>query len=187
MKHRIREELHGVVMFVGCIWAVFLLDFVLPGEFSRYGLIPRSVSGLVGIVTMPFLHGGWSHLLGNTVPLLVLLTLLAGSRGSSARIVTLLVLSGGALLWLAGRSESVHIGASGLIYGLITFLIVAGFREGRVIALGVAVLVGVLYGVTLIGGVLPITAGAGVSWDGHLMGAIAGALIAKLEVPSRRR
>jgi membrane associated rhomboid family serine protease len=187
MKHRIREELHGVVTFVGCIWAVFLLDLFLPGEFSNYGLIPRSVSGLVGIVTMPFLHGGWSHLLGNTVPLLVLLTLLAGSRGSSARIVTLLVLSGGALLWLAGRSESVHIGASGLIYGLITFLIVAGFREGRLKALSVAVLVGVLYGATLIGGVLPISTGADVSWDGHLMGAIAGALIAKLEVPSRKR
>lgn len=187
MKHHIRDELHGVVMFVACIWAVFLLDALLPGDFNRFGLIPRTISGLPGIVTMPFLHGGWSHLLGNTIPLLVLLTLLAGSRGSSARIVSLLVLSGGALLWLAGRSASVHIGASGLIYGLITFLIVAGFREGRVAALAVAVLVGILYGATLIGGVLPITAGAGVSWDGHLMGAIAGAMVARLEVPSRKR
>lgn len=182
MKHRIVEELNGVVMFVGLIWAVFIVNMILPVDLNHCGLIPRQSSGLVGIVMMPFLHGSWSHLLGNTVPLLVLLTLLAGSQGNSFRIVVQLVLLGGALLWVAGRGDSIHVGASGLVYGLISFLIVAGFREKRLLALGIAVLVGVLYGATLIGGVLPITVNAGVSWDGHLMGAIAGAIVAVTSV-----
>jgi len=182
MKHRVTEELHGVVVFVGLLWAVFLIDAILPGDFNRYGLVPRHLWGLLGIVTMPFLHGGWNHLLGNTVPLFVLLTLLAGSRGNSAKIVVQLVLLGGALLWLVGRGNSIHVGASGLIYALIAFLIVAGLREGRLAAFGIAMLVGFLYGATLIGGVLPISVDAGVSWDGHLMGAIAGGIVAVMNV-----
>ncbi|MEZ6128737.1 MAG: rhomboid family intramembrane serine protease [Planctomycetaceae bacterium] len=182
MKHRVTEELNGVLVFVGLIWAVFLMDAILPGDFNQYGLVPRHVSGLAGIVTMPFLHGSWSHLLGNTVPLVVLLTLLAGSRANSFRIVLRLILSGGALLWLLGRSDSIHVGVSGLIYGLMAFLIVAGFREGRLIALGVALLVGFLYGATLISGVLPFGVADGVSWDGHLTGAIAGVIVAVTSV-----
>ena len=92
MKHRIVEELHGVAIFVAAIWAVFLLDLIVPGTLNTLGLVPREVGGLVGIVTMPFLHDGWSHLLGNTVPLIILLCLLAGSRANSYRIVPLIVL-----------------------------------------------------------------------------------------------
>ncbi|MCP4169594.1 MAG: rhomboid family intramembrane serine protease [Fuerstiella sp.] len=181
MKHRIVEELHGVAIFVAIIWGVFVLDTILPGEFNDFGLSPRSSVGLTGIVTMPFLHGGWDHLIGNTVPLIVLLCLLAGSRANTFRIVPQIVVMGGVLLWVFGTGDSVHVGASGLIYGLIAFLIVAGFREGRLSALVIAVFVGFTYGATLIGGVLP-TVGSGISWDGHLMGAIAGGLVARVAV-----
>ncbi|MCB1639211.1 MAG: rhomboid family intramembrane serine protease, partial [Thiothrix sp.] len=83
--HRIREELWAVLLFIAAIWGVFLLDRFLPLE--SLGLIPRHLSGLAGIVAMPFLHDNWSHILSNTVPLFVLLILLAGSRANSRWIV----------------------------------------------------------------------------------------------------
>ncbi|MEQ9411224.1 MAG: rhomboid family intramembrane serine protease [Fuerstiella sp.] len=184
MKHRVIDELHFVLFFVGLVWAVFLLDIVLPGDFNNYGLVPRSTSGLSGILTMPFLHGGWNHIAGNTVPLAILLCLLAGSRANTYSIVPQIIGLGGLLLWLFGRSRTIHVGASGLIYGLMAFLIVAGLREGRLAALAVAIFVGVTYGATLLTGVLPMTVEHGVSWDGHLTGAVAGALVARFAVPT---
>lgn len=178
MKHRIVDELHFVIVFVAVVWGVFLTDLVLPGNFNAYGLAPRHIDGLPGIVAMPFLHGGWDHLMGNTVPLIVLLCLLAGSRANTYSIVPQIIALGGLLLWVLGRSNSIHVGASGLIYGLTAFLIVAGFREGRLGALAIAVLVGFMYGATLLGGILPFSVGDNVSWDGHLTGAIAGGLVA---------
>ena len=184
MKHRVVEELNFVLVFVGAVWAVFLLDAILPGSFNSWGLAPRHLTGLPGIVTMPFLHGGWGHLLGNTVPLIVLLCLLAGSRANSAGIVAAIILLGGAMLWLFGGGSTIHVGASGLVYGLITFLIVAGFREARVVAIVIAIFVGVTYGATLFSGMVPFMVDKNVSWDGHLFGAIAGAVVATTAVKS---
>lgn len=178
MKHTIREEVHGVLILVAVLWAVFLIDLVVPIEFAQWGVRPRTVSGLVGIPLMPFLHASFGHLLSNTIPLVILLVLLAGSRANSWLIVVQVVLGGGALLWLFGRSAD-HVGASGLIYGLIAFLIVSGLLERRLIPLGIALLVGFLYGTTLISGVIP-RFGDNVSWDGHLLGACAGGAIAYL-------
>ncbi|MCR9295557.1 MAG: rhomboid family intramembrane serine protease [bacterium] len=185
MKHSIRDEIRGVLIFIGIIWAVFALDLILPGNFTNWGLTPRSLKGLVGIPLSPFLHGNWKHLLSNTIPLVILLTLLAGSRTRTWPTVAEIILLSGGLLWLFGRGGNtasgtiVHVGASGLIYGLIAFLIVAGFREKRFLPLLVAVLVGVLYGGTLLSGVLP-SVGGDVSWDGHLCGALAGGGLAYL-------
>lgn len=172
--NRVREELPLVLMFVGAIWGIFLLDIILPLE--KLGLIPRDIGGLTGIVAMPFLHGNWSHIMSNTVPLLVLLTLLAGSRANSRFIVVGIVLLGGVLLWLFGRGSSLHIGASALVFGLAVFLIVSGFMERRTVPLIIAVLVSVLYGSSLLSGILPFQ--TGVSWDGHLFGGVAGGLVA---------
>ena len=182
MKHSIKDELQGVGIFIGMIWLVFLVDWVLATDLRNWGVAPRSLWGLAGIFTMPFLHGNWQHLVGNTVPLVVLLSLLAGSRANSAGIVLTLTVIGGALLWVIGPGASVHIGASGLIYGLITFLITAGITERRPMALTVAVIVGILYGTTLFGGILPFTVNEGVSWQGHLTGAIAGVLLGHFAV-----
>jgi membrane associated rhomboid family serine protease len=175
-KHTVREELAGVVAFVGVVWAVFLVDLALPGRLPSYGLTPRTTHGLVGIVTMPFLHANLEHIVSNTVPLIVLLVLLAGSRPRSWTIVAGIVLVSGVLLWLFGRRAN-HIGASGLIYGLIAYLFVGGILERRFVPLAIALVVGFLYGGTLAAGVVP-RVGSYVSWDGHLCGAIAGALIA---------
>jgi membrane associated rhomboid family serine protease len=175
-KHTIREELAGVLAFVGVVWGVFLVDFALPVRLQSYGITPRTLDGLAGIVASPFLHANFEHLASNTVPLVVLLALLAGSRPRSWAIVSGIVLVGGALLWLFGRRGN-HIGASGLIYGLIAYLFVAGILERRFVPLVVALAVGFLYGGTLAAGVVP-RVGSHVSWDGHLFGAVAGALIA---------
>lgn len=184
MQHRVIDEMNGVITFLAIVWAVFLLDWLLPGSFNGWGLAPRSLSGLVGIATMPFLHGGWQHILGNSVPLAILLCLLAGSRANSYSIVPQIVILGGALLWIFGRPNSNHVGASGLIYGLITFLIVGGFREGRIGALLIALFVGFMFGATLLTGILPISVDDSVSWEGHLLGAIAGAIIAMTSIQS---
>ena len=125
---------------------------------------------------MPFLHANLHHLVGNTVPLIVLLILLAGSRAESWEVVLMISCLGGLLLWVFGR-PAVHIGASGLISGLAAFLILSGLLEQRIIPLLIALVVVFLYGSSLILGVLPRIASQ-ISWDGHLCGAIAGGLVA---------
>jgi membrane associated rhomboid family serine protease len=173
--HTIRQEIHGVVLFVGAIWAVFLVSLVFP-KLDQFGVVPRHAIGLVGIPAMPFLHLNLQHILSNTVPLFVLLVLLAGSRSESWEVVLCITLLGGLLLWIFGR-EAVHIGASGLISGLTAFLIFSGILEKRFIPLLVALLVGFLYGSSVLMGVIPHF-GSQVSWDGHLCGAIAGGIVA---------
>lgn len=182
MKNRIKDELEGVGIFIGVIWLVFLVDWTLPTDLRQWGVAPRTISGLLGVITMPFLHGDWQHLTGNTVPLVVLLCLLAGSRANSVAIVTGLTVFSGSLLWLLGPSGTVHVGASGLIYALIAFLLVAGFSEKRPAALIVAVAVGIMYGTTILNGVLPFTVGDGISWQGHMAGAIAGSVMGRFAV-----
>lgn len=162
-----------IALFIAIIWVVFFLDLLLPLE--KLGLLPRSLSGLVGIVTMPFLHGNFPHLLSNTVPLIILLGLMVISRPRPWSTMILLTLISGAALWLLGRS-ALHIGASGLIYALMGFLIAAGMLERRLISALIAIFVGVTYGTALIGGILPGT--PGVSWEGHLFGLLAGAALA---------
>jgi membrane associated rhomboid family serine protease len=171
----IRQEISGVVLFIGAIWAVFLASRVFPA-LDDYGVIPRTTIGLVGIPAMPFLHLNLEHIVSNTIPLFVLLILLAGSRAESWEVVIFISLLGGFLLWIFGRG-AVHIGASGLISGLTAFLVLSGFLEKRIIPLLIAVLVGFLYGSSLLLGIIP-RIGSQVSWDGHLCGAIAGGIVA---------
>ena len=128
---------------------------------------------------MPFLHENLRHIVGNTMPLAVFLALLVGSRARSWSVVTLIVLGSGSLLWMIGR-QAIHIGASGLVFGLGSFLISAGFLERRPLTVLIAVLVGVTYGGSLLGGLLPTD--ARVSWDGHLAGAVAGATVAFMTI-----
>ena len=171
--HDIKRELTWILLFLGTIWVVFLFDRFLPLE--RFGLVPRTLDGLTGVVTMPFLHGNLQHLIGNSIPLTVTLLLLAGSRANSLAIVVLITVLGGAGLWVFGRT-ALHIGASGLVFGLIAFHIFAGIFERRPTSIVISIVVGLMYATTLLQGVLPMQ--RGVSWDGHLFGALAGVLVA---------
>jgi membrane associated rhomboid family serine protease len=174
-SHTIREELSYILLFIGVIWAVFFVSCFFH-TLDQYGVVPRTAAGLIGIPFSIFLHANFQHLFGNTVPLFILLALLAGSKARSWEIVLYVTLLGGLFLWLCGR-EACHIGASGLIFGLIAFLIVSGLLEGRIVPLLISLAVGFFYGGTLLTGVLP-SIGSKVSWDGHLCGAIAGGLVA---------
>jgi len=170
--HTMRRDLRAVIAFIAVIWVVFALDQVLPLELL--GLIPRTFGGLTGVVAMPFLHGNFQHLMGNTIPLAITLLLLAGSRANSGAIVVLITVIGGLGLWVFGRS-AIHIGASGLVFGLIAFHVFAGIFEKRFQSIAIAFVVGALYATTFIKGVIPMQ--EGVSWDGHLFGGIAGVLV----------
>lgn len=181
--HKIKEELLWVLLFIASIWIIFLLDWFLPLE--NLGLVPRTFSGIFGIVTMPFLHADLAHLMSNTVPLVVLLTLLAGSKANSALIVVSITLLAGLLLWLFGRGDALHIGASGLVFGLAVFLILSGLLERRTIPMIISFVVAAMYGSTLLSGIAPWQ--KGVSWDGHLLGGIAGAITAWILIKHIRR
>ena len=171
-----RNDLYSIGVLILVIWLVFLVDAAIPATLTDWGLLPRTLGGLVGIPLMPLLHGSLGHIFGNTLSLVVLLVLLSGSKANNWSIVVGIVLVNGLLLWLFGRS-AVHVGASGLIFGLIAFLIVSGVMEKRPVPLAISLLVGALYGGTLVFGVIPQW-GSDVSWDGHLCGAISGAAIA---------
>ena len=182
-RHSIGEEIRKVLIFVGVIWAVFFLDIVLPLS-EWFALVPRFVSGLPGILAMTFLHKDFGHILANTVPLIVLMTLLAGSRANSWATVAALVIVGGSLLWLFGRNGTdshivSHVGASLLVFSLVTFFLSAAWFEMRLVPMLIAALVGFLYGWSTLMGVIPT--GGGISWDGHLCGAIAGVIVALMQ------
>jgi membrane associated rhomboid family serine protease len=178
MQHTIQQEIEGVTAFVAAIWAVFFLECVLPFDLTSFGLTPRTLTGLVGIPAMPFLHANLQHIVSNTLPIFILLILLAGSQTNSWKVVAGVVLLSGVLLWLFGRPAN-HIGASGLIFGLIAFLIVSGLLERRLVPLVISVVVVFFYGGSLLLGVVP-RLGSHISWDGHFFGAVAGGIIAYL-------
>ena len=165
-----------ILGFVTVLYALEAVDTVLGGRLDGAGVRPREVDGLDGIVFAPLLHAGWQHLEANTLPLLVFgfLILLAGvPRWLSVTAVVWLV--GGVGTWLTGQPHSVHLGASVLAFGWLAYLLVRGVfsrRPGQVL-LGVLLLF--LYG-GLLWGVLPNS--TGVSWQGHLFGAVGGALAA---------
>lgn len=160
---------------VGAIWIAFFLDLLLGHALLvGFGLQPRTASGAWGILAMPFLHAGWGHLVSNTIPLLVLTTLLAITGKGWGTMAGLTILSG-VLLWLFGRGGRLHVGASGLVYALAIFLICRGIVEKKLVLLLVSIAVGALYGTALLSGVIPT---GGVSWDGHLFGGAAGAVLA---------
>ena len=168
----VKKQYYAIGLFVAAMWLVFLVDWILPITLQSLGLYPRSLSGILGIPLMPFLHANFDHLLGNTIPLIVLLFLLISSREDSWWVVGCIIVVSGTLLWVFGRS-ALHVGASGLTFGLCSFLITVGVRERRVIPVSIAILVVLIYGGTMLSGVIPRWR-SDISWDGHLCGLIAG-------------
>lgn len=173
---------------VAFLWLIQAVNTALDLGLERFGVRPRELSGLPGIVLAPLLHGSFGHLIANTAPLLVLLTaMLHLYPGSAVRALPAIFLGPGAAVWLLGRA-TVHIGASGVVYGLVAHIFVAGVirRDRRAIA--ASLLVYFLYG-SLAWGVLPIQ--QGLSWETHLAGGLIGALSAialrRLDIPPRRR
>lgn len=164
---------------LAAMWGLEIIDAIAGQALNSWGILPRHVSGLIGIPLAPLLHGDFGHLAANTVPFAVLafFTLLRGVK-TFALVTAFSVVVGGLLVWLMG-SSAYHIGASGLIFGYFGYLIAAGIFERSLKSILLAVLVGLLYG-GMIFGVMP--GRVGVSWEGHLFGFLAGAGYAWLSI-----
>lgn len=161
-----------ITSFVGVLYGIEGVDTLDSHQLDRAGIEPRQFDGLWGILFAPLLHANWAHLMGNTLPVLVLgfLALLAGiGRGLAATAIIWVIAGIGT--WLIGGTGTVHLGASALVFGWLTFLITRGWftRSIGQILLGLAVLA--VYG-SLLWGVLP--GQTGISWQGHLFGAVGG-------------
>ena len=168
----LKQSLKLPVAFVLLLWGIHLIEVLSDEELAAFmGILPRQAEGLLGIVTFPLIHGGWGHLSSNSLPLIILGTaILFFYRPIALRSIAFIYLLHGAFVFLAARPVK-HIGASGLVYGFAAFLLTSGIlrRERSLMALSMLVIF--IYG-GMIWGVLPIR--EGVSWEGHLFGAIAG-------------
>ena len=161
--------------FIAVLWWIKMIETWLGLSFSYLGVQPRTLLGLIGVVTAPVLHGSVGHLINNTLPLLVLGTLvLSIYPRAAARSIALIWLGSGLGIWIIGR-ESTHLGASGLAHGLMFFLFVLGLLRRDRPAIAAAMIAFFLYG----GMLLTILPGdPQVSWEAHMSGAVCGVLAA---------
>ena len=177
------SRFYGLLLLMAAIWIISIVNFVLGESLNRFGIYPRSVEGLLGLVVSPFLHGGIFHLLSNTMPMLLLGGMVSLRGQVNFWGVTIAVaIVGGLGVWLMGRN-AFHIGASGLVFGYFGYLVALGWFERKLSSIAIAVVTLMLYS-GLLFGVLPVR--SWVSWEGHLFGMLAGCLIAYLEARGRR-
>ena len=162
---------------VALMWVVFFATFVTGGALLSFGIIPRNVIGLRGILFAPFLHGSFAHLLANSIPFAMMgwFVMLRDSR-HFVPVTAAAMLGSGIMAWILGATGSVHVGASGLIFGYLGFLMFSGWYTRSIPSIMISVLVTVMWG-GLVLGVLP--GQVGISWQAHLGGFIGGALAAR--------
>lgn len=173
-----QQALVLVAAMVAVMWVLESVDQLADGRLDTYGIEPRDTDGLVGILTAPFLHVGFGHLVANTVPFVVLGAAIALSGMARVLAVTaLVVVIGGLGTWLIAPADTEHLGASGLVFGYATYLIARGIFSRRLVHLAVGLVVAGVYGTTLLLGLLPEE---GVSWQGHLFGAVGGVIAARI-------
>ncbi len=154
------------------LYVIHALDLLLRLHLNRFGIVPRTGSGLMGILASPLLHANWAHLAANSVPLFVLLILVfADPRYEPYQSLGLIWLISGVGTWLIGRGGAVHIGASSIIFGLLVYLIVAGIQMRSWRTSLVALVVLFLFGGAMVG-ILPQV--GPISWEAHLSGAVSG-------------
>lgn len=162
------------VVIVGLFWLVKLTENALNLDWSKFGILPLQIEGLPGILLSPFIHGSYDHLLSNSVPFLILaFALFYFYRNLAYRILFLIYILSGICVWLGGR-ESYHIGASGIIYGLASFLFFSGVLRKDANLLTIGIIVIFLYG-SMFWGIFPIK--PEISWESHLWGAASGLLL----------
>ena len=167
------------LLIVTLMWVVKLAEVSFGVDLGRYGLRPQTARGLLGILTLPFLHGSWEHLLSNSVPILVLGTALYYCYPTLANRVMLITWIGsGILTWSIGAPFSTHIGASALVYGLNLFLIFSGFIRGNRMLIVISLIMVFLYGSFIWGMIPSLAIPQNISWEGHLSGALIGVLLA---------
>lgn len=171
--HQWPKAFRTALQLLAVVWLVFLLSPLL--NLNYFGNKPRTIEGLLGLFTMPFLHANWSHLINNTLPLFLTTVALFGNYPKVAkRILIFATLLTGALVWIFARGVN-HIGASGLFYALLSYLFVSGFLKKDLQSMGISLIIAFLYGY-MIWGIFP--GQDGVSWESHMFGLLAGIFLA---------
>ncbi len=165
-----------VVAMVGLMWMLEVVDIAVDHRLDNYGIHPRDVDGLAEILAAPFLHAGFGHLISNTVPFLAMGAAIALGGLVRVALVTLIVaVVSGLGTWLIAASNSVHLGASGVVFGYASYLVARGIFSRRLSELAVGVVVVAIWGIGLLQGLLPQER---ISWQAHLFGAIGGLIAA---------
>jgi membrane associated rhomboid family serine protease len=174
-----------IASVLALLWGVQIINFLCGQRLSRWGIVPRTGSGLVGIILAPLVHNGFGHLLANTIPLLVLsILLLSFGEQTFVSVSFFITLAGGLAVWLFA-SRGAHAGASGLIFGQFGYLLTYGLLAQTVWAITVAIGVALLYG-GFIGNVLPtFKRYKRVSWESHLSGLLVGIAAAYWAIPEQ--
>jgi membrane associated rhomboid family serine protease len=167
-----------LLALVALMWAVEVVDVAGDLRLDQYGIEAREPEGLDGIATAPFLHVGFAHLLGNTIPFVIMGLLIAfeGARRLLA-VFAIVALVSGLGTWLVAPEGSIHVGASGVVFGFATYLIARGWFNRRTAQIAIGLVVVVVWGGVLLGGLQPRE---GISWQGHLFGAIGGLVAARV-------
>jgi membrane associated rhomboid family serine protease len=162
---------------VGSMWIVFAVNVLLGGALLRFGIVPRTTDGLIGILVAPFLHANLNHLISNTIPFLIFGWLvMLRDRRHFLPVTWYAMLGSGLLAWTIGAPGSVHVGASGVIFGYLGFLLLSGWYARSFASIAMSIGVAVLWG----GAVMQVLPGApGISWQGHLGGLLGGILAAR--------
>jgi len=170
-KRIVRHSLFVSSCLLIVLWLVKLFEFEFEFDFSTWGVLPHDITGLRGVIFSPLIHADFKHLIANSIPLFVLtFSLFFFYRKSAYTIFALLYLLSGIFVWLAAR-EAIHIGASGLIYGLAAFLFMSGIISFNVRLLTISLIVALIYG-GLFWGIFPFK--PEISWESHLWGGISG-------------
>lgn len=168
--------LKPVITMILLLWIIHLISHIIP--LQNYGIKPRDLHGLIGIVTAPFLHADLYHLINNSIGLLIFGLIFRFLEGKQSLLIILsIIFIQGTLTWIMARNGN-HIGASGVIFGLYGYLLFAGFFHHQFKYILASIFILFFYG-GMIFGVLPST--PGISWEGHLFGFIAGVLEAKFK------
>jgi membrane associated rhomboid family serine protease len=177
----------GVVLLAGMIALMWLINLINAADSYRLdsdGLYAHNVDRIWGIFTAPFLHASWSHLIGNTIPLVFmgLLIALTGAR-QFVGVTLIVIVLGGLGTWLVSPGGTQVVGASGLVFGYATYLLTRGFFDRSALEILTGIVVGVIFGGVLLASLVPH---GGISWQGHLCGGIAGVIAAWLLSGDRR-
>lgn len=183
VSRSLKTQISTLGTTLGAFWLTFVVNGMLGGALMQYGIVPRTITGLRGILFAPFLHGNLQHLIANTVPFVALGWMVMLRDARHFLPVTLFsMLGAGLFAWTLGAPGSVHIGASGVIFGYLGFLLLAGVYSRSVASILLSLVTAAVWG----GLVLGIAPGqAGISWQGHLGGFVGGILAARAFRKSR--
>lgn len=173
-QRNISDSFYYPVFFTGVLWIIHLIQSVFNLSFIRLGILPRNKDGLIGIFTAPLIHKNFFHLLSNSIPLLISgFLIFLFYRKQAWAVIAFVYIMTGVCVWLFANNDAYHIGASGLIYGLLSYLFFNGIFRRDFKSVIIAVIILIFYG-GIFWGIFPNQ--PGISWQSHLFGTLAGAL-----------